>query len=163
VNIEPRVSSQRSTHLGYCLSNPAELGEPQEALGLRSSPSFVVQVKNPLARVPGGQRVGLSPNRHANYPDWIINNIFGRGRGTGREDYGLRFAPVESIELLEYEGAELLLIAARAGEEGSETSLGEGRGDGKHTSLLRYVALRDSKTALRHVEKKEVKMVSTRY
>jgi len=132
VNNEPRVPSQRSTHLGYCLSHPAEPGEPQEALGLRSSSSFVVQVKNPLAPVPGGQHVGLSPNKRANYPDWLINNAFGKGRGRGQENYGLRFAPVESIELLEYEGAELLLIAARSGEEGPETSLGEGRGHGKH-------------------------------
>jgi hypothetical protein len=56
--------------------------------------------------------------------------------------------------LLEYEGAELLLIAARVGE-GLETRLGGGRGDGKHASLLCYVALKDSKTALRDVEKKE--------
>ena len=132
MNNEPRVPSQRSTHLGYCLSHPAEPGEPQEALGFRSSSSFVVQVKNPLAPVPGGQHVGLSPNKRANYPDWLINNAFGKGRGRGQENYGLHFAPVESTELLEYEGAELLLIAARSGEEGPETSLGEGRGHGKH-------------------------------
>jgi hypothetical protein len=89
-------------------------------------------VKNPLAPVPGGQRVGLSPNKRANYPDRLINNAFGKGRGKGQENYGLRFAPVESTELLEYEGAELLLIAARSGEEGLEMSLGEGRGHGEH-------------------------------
>jgi hypothetical protein len=105
------------------------------------SPPFVIirQVKNLLAPVPGSRRVGLSPNRRANYPDWVINNIFGRCRGRGREDYGLRFAPVESIELLEY-GAELLLIAARAGEE-VETSLGEGRGDGRHATYCARLRL----------------------
>jgi hypothetical protein len=56
--------------------------------------------------------------------------------------------------LLEYEGAELLLVAARVGE-GLETRLGDGRGDGKHASLFCYVALKDSKTALRDVEKKD--------
>ena len=47
----------------------------------------------------------------------------------------MRFASVEREEMLDYEGAELLLIAARAGEEGLEKSLGEGRGKGKFRSL----------------------------
>jgi len=109
----------------------------------------VIQVKNPLASAPGGKRVGLSPHKRAKYPDWILDKIFGRGHGKGREDYGLRAR--------NYEGAELLLIAARAGEEGLETSLKEGRGDGKHFCLLRDILLRDNKTALRHSEEKESK------
>jgi len=117
----------------------------------------VIQVKNPLASAPGGKRVGLSPHKRAKYPDWILDKIFGRGHGKGCEDYRLRFASVESTELLEYEGAELLLIAARAGEEGLETSLKEGRGDGKRFCLLRDILLRDNKTALRHTEEKESK------
>jgi hypothetical protein len=36
VNKEPRVPSQQSTHLGYCLSHPAELGRPQKALGINN-------------------------------------------------------------------------------------------------------------------------------
>ena len=40
-------------------------------------------------------------------------------------------SPIESIELLEYEGVELLLIAARAK---TSLRLGEGRGNGKHAA-----------------------------
>ena len=134
MNNEPRVPSQRSPHLGYCLSHPAEPGEPQEALGLRSSSPFVVQVKNPLAPVPGGQRVGLFPNKRANYPDWFINNTFGKGRGRGQENYGLRFAPVESTKSLEYEGAELQV---RRRLEWYYSSLGEG---GRHGGYRPYCA-----------------------
>ncbi len=60
-----------------------------------------------------------------------MKEVFGKGGGRGRESYGLRFASVERKELLGVEGAELLFIAARSGEEGLETSLGEGRGNGK--------------------------------
>ncbi|KAI0275318.1 hypothetical protein BC834DRAFT_965718 [Gloeopeniophorella convolvens] len=129
VNNEPRVPSGRTTHLGYHLSHPAELGEPQKALALHMASSFVLQVKNPLAPNSGGQRVGLSPNKRAQYPDWIMNNVFGKGGSKGRESYGLRFAAVETMELLEHEGAELLLIASRAGAKELEISLGEGRGE----------------------------------
>ncbi|KAI0257015.1 hypothetical protein BJV78DRAFT_1272164 [Lactifluus subvellereus] len=118
VNNEPRVPSGRSTHLGYCLSHPTEPGEPQKALGLHlSSSSFIVQFKNPLTPASEGQRLGLSPNKRAKYSDWIIDNTFGRRGSKGREEYGLRFVSVETIELLKYKGAEPLLIVARAGEE----------------------------------------------
>ncbi|KAH9964205.1 hypothetical protein BC827DRAFT_1259717 [Russula dissimulans] len=118
VNNDPRVPSQRSTHLGYCVSHPSEPGEPQKPLGLHPSSSFMIQ--------------------RAKYPDWILDKISGRGRGKGREDCGLRFAPVEGIEFLEYEGAELLLIAARVGEElGNQET--------------------DNKAAPRHTKKKESK------
>ena len=62
----------------------------------------------------------------------------GRGGGRGREAFGLRFASLEREEMLDYEGAELLLIAARAGEEGLEKSLGEGRGKGVLLGLPQY-------------------------
>ena len=67
----------------------------------------------------------------AEYPEDIMVDVFGKGGRKGRENYGLRFAPCERPELLNYEGAQLLFIAARDGEEGLEESLGEGRGEGK--------------------------------
>ncbi|KAI0066434.1 hypothetical protein BV25DRAFT_1796388 [Artomyces pyxidatus] len=146
VNNEARVPSQRETHFGYHLSHPSEMGEIQEALGMHTASSFVLQVKNPLAPVTGGQRVGLSEDRRAKYPDWIMGDIFGKGGKRGRESYGLRFSSVEAIELLEYEGAELLFIAARSGEEGLETSLGEGRGE-----ALREIETKESKETIEEV------------
>jgi hypothetical protein len=70
----------------------------------------------------------------AQYPEWIMRDVFGMGGGAGskgREAYGLRFASCETPELLDYVGTQLLLIAAREGVEGLETSLGEGRGKGE--------------------------------
>lgn len=59
-----------------------------------------------------------------------MKEVFGKGGSKGREEYGLRFASCETMELLDYEGAQLLLIASRSGTEGLEESLGEGRGEG---------------------------------
>ena len=132
VNSETNTPSQRETHLGYHVSHPplAELGEAQTSLGIYSASSFVVQVKNPLAPANTSQQVHSKP---VEYPEWITRDIFGKTEGHGkggRESYGLRFASCETQELLDYKGAEVLLIAAREGEEGLEKSLGEGRGKG---------------------------------
>ena len=133
MNKEARTPSQRETHLGYHLSHPSgeQFGEVQEALGIHQASSFVLQVKNPLAPPSGPSQVGLSKGQRAAYPDEIMEGVFGKGGRRGRESYGLRFAACERRELLNYEGAELLFIAARSGEEGLEQSLGEGRGKGK--------------------------------
>ncbi|TBU54882.1 hypothetical protein BD310DRAFT_961148 [Dichomitus squalens] len=130
VNNEARTPSQRETHLGYHLSHPSgdQLGEVQEALGIHQASSFVLQVKNPLAPPTGPVQVGLPKNRRADYPEEILRGVFGKGGQRGRESYGLRFASCERRELLDYEGTELLFIAARSGEDGLEKSLGEGRG-----------------------------------
>ncbi|OSD06253.1 hypothetical protein PYCCODRAFT_1450228 [Trametes coccinea BRFM310] len=129
-NEDARTPSQRETHFGYHLSHPDDehFGEVQETLGIHQASSFVLQVKNPLAPPSGPAQVGLPKGRRAEYPEEILEGVFGKGGGRGRESYGLRFASVERRELLDYEGAELLFIAARSGEQGLETSLGEGRG-----------------------------------
>ncbi|TFY52545.1 hypothetical protein EVJ58_g9957 [Rhodofomes roseus] len=105
-----------------------EWGEVQAELGLHPASSFVLQVKNPLAPPTGPGRVGLPKSRTVDYPEYIMTEVFGKGGGRGREDFGLRFSSVERKEMLDYEGVELLFIAARSGESGLETSLGEGRG-----------------------------------
>ena len=139
VNSEAKQLSQRETHLGYYVSHPppSELGEVQKSLGIYSASSFVVQVKNPLAPANTPPQAHSRP---ADYPDWIMRDLFGKSQGhgraqsMGRESYGLRFANCEAQELLDYKGAEILLIAAREGEAGLEISLGEGRGKGVYTS-----------------------------
>ncbi|OJT04486.1 hypothetical protein TRAPUB_4756 [Trametes pubescens] len=129
-NEAARTPSQRETHFGYHLSHPDDehFGEVQQTLGIQQASSFVLQVKNPLAPASGPGQVGLSKGQRAEYPEEILEGVFGKGGRRGRESYGLKFAPIERRELLDYEGAELLFIAARSGEEGLETSLGEGRG-----------------------------------
>ncbi|EKM61403.1 uncharacterized protein PHACADRAFT_180527 [Phanerochaete carnosa HHB-10118-sp] len=131
VNSQGRTPSSRETHLGYHLSHPTpeNFGEVQEALGIHQASSFVVQVKNPKAPNTAGFNVGLPDGRKADFPQDIMREVFGAGGGKGRESFGLRFATVERSEMLDYEGAELLLIAARSGDDGLETSLKEGRGE----------------------------------
>lgn len=135
VNSEANIPSKRETHLGYHVSHPGkiDMGDVQKSLGIFSASSFILQVKNPLAPATGPQQAHSKP---AEYPDWILRGVFGAGKGhqkqsRGRERYGLRFVSCETPDLLDYEGAELLLIAGRDGEEGLETSLGDGRGTGK--------------------------------
>lgn len=156
VNASGSTPSARETHLGYHLSHPppSAFGGVQKALGIHPASSFVLQVKNPNAPNTGGVRVGLPGGKRAKYPAHIMREVFGAGEkgGRGREKYGLRFASVEREELLDYEGAELLLIAARAGEEGLEKSLGEGRGEGERGSVRPFLS-RDAEEFLVSVGK----------
>lgn len=137
MNAQKGPPSSRETHLGYHLSHPSpeNFGEVQEALGIHQASSFVVQVKNPEAPNTAGQQIGLSGSRKAEFSQDIMEEVFGVGGSKGRESFGLRFSTVERREMLEYEGAELLLIAARSGEDGLEASLGGGRGEGKFRNI----------------------------
>ncbi|KAH9897833.1 hypothetical protein C8Q73DRAFT_641408 [Cubamyces lactineus] len=157
-NEAARTPSQRETHFGYHLSHPDDehFGEVQETLGIHKASSFVLQVKNPLAPPSGPAQVGLPKGRRAEYPEEIMAGVFGKGGHRGRESYGLRFASVERQELLDHEGAELLFIAARSGEQGLEISLGEGRGhaleeaekdESKETmeEVMKEIAMNDGK------------------
>ncbi|KAL0579935.1 hypothetical protein V5O48_002106 [Marasmius crinis-equi] len=135
VNNNPSVPSKRETHLGYHISHPAEIQDSsvQAVLGIHIASSFILQVKNPLAPASFPRQAGASG---AEYPENIMESVFRKGGGKkGRESYGLRFASCETTELLDYEGAQLLLIAAREGEEGLETSLGDDRGHGRFSIL----------------------------
>ncbi|KAG2338347.1 hypothetical protein BDR05DRAFT_1043135 [Suillus weaverae] len=128
INSQGNVPSRNATHLGYHLSHPTELGNVQKALGIQIASSFVIQVKNPKAETQAAQRVGLPKSRRAIYSEDIMKHVFGRGE-KGRSPIGLRFANCNCIELLDHEGAELLLIPARTGTEGNDQSLGNGRGE----------------------------------
>jgi hypothetical protein len=128
VNSQGNVPSRNATHLGYHLSHPTEMGDVQKALGIHIASSFVIQVKNPKAEAPASQRVGLPKSRRAIYSEDIMKHVFGRGE-KGRSSIGLRFTNCNSIELLDHQGAELLLIPARTGTEGNDQSLGNGRGE----------------------------------
>ncbi|RDB14588.1 hypothetical protein Hypma_016467 [Hypsizygus marmoreus] len=128
VNNLPHVPSARTTHFGYHISHPSEIGEVQKELGISTAASFVLQVKNPLAPAATPQQAHM---KGADYPEYLLHGVFAAG-SKGRESYGLRFASCETPELLDYKGAQLLFIAARSGDEGLEVSLGEGRGKALH-------------------------------
>jgi hypothetical protein len=115
VNDEAHTPSSRETHLGYHISHPTSdnFGEVQKALGIHQASSLVLQVKNPDAPNNSPSNVGPPKGRRAEFPEHVMKEVFGQGGRRGRESYGLRFASVERREMLDYEGAELLLIAAR--------------------------------------------------
>ncbi|KAL6888649.1 hypothetical protein ACP4OV_009675 [Aristida adscensionis] len=100
------------THLVYKLELPPRgAGEPQEAMNVEPEASFLVQVKNPDPPPSGGRRGGggdggggfrgVQGKRRAAYPEHL------------RAAFGSRrFAAADPPDLLNYEGCELLLIAA---------------------------------------------------
>lgn len=96
------------THLAYALELPAEPGDVQRALNIVREGSFIVSVKNPEAPSPPG--LGHDESRRAKYPKTL------------RERFGdRRFIDLDPPDLLNYEGAEILLIGASgdvAGELG---------------------------------------------
>jgi hypothetical protein len=95
------VRHEDHTHLTYALELPAEPGPVQEALQIAKEASYILSVKNPQAPSPPG--AGLPEDEAARYPQ-PLEEIF-RGR---------RFAPADPPDLLDYPGAQLLLIGAAA-------------------------------------------------
>ena len=99
INTDTRVMSKRETHLGYHTFHPKS---PEMAHAPTTSPR-------------------QDRTKGADYPAWIMGDVFGAAAGQGqnerrgRKPYGLRFASCETPELFEYEGTQLLLIAAREG------------------------------------------------
>jgi hypothetical protein len=87
------------THFAYVLELPREPGPAQRTFNITKEASYVIAVRNPQAPAPRG--AGLRDDRRAAYPDELLARFGGR-----------RFAPVDTPELLDYEGAEIVLIGA---------------------------------------------------
>jgi hypothetical protein len=85
----------KQTELVYALQRPEEPGPAQHTLEIRKQARYVVAVRNP----------NLSP-RGARYPPELQERFEGR-----------RWIPIDTPALLDTEGAELLLIGARAAGE----------------------------------------------
>jgi hypothetical protein len=104
------VDHDGHTDLAYVLELPPEPGPAQDAFNIRHQASYVTAVKNPEAPTPQG--AGLSPKQRAEYPRELLERFGGK-----------RFIAIESPALLDYEGAELVLIGASedvSGELGIE-------------------------------------------
>jgi hypothetical protein len=95
------VRHEDHTHLAHALELPQKPGPVQKALEIEREASYIVSVKNPGA--PSPPEVGLPPDETARYPR-ALQEIF-RGR---------RFVPADPPELLDYPGAQLLLVGASA-------------------------------------------------
>jgi hypothetical protein len=93
------VRHEDHTHLAYELELPKRPGEVQEALEIEPEASFIISIKNPDAPSPPG--VGLRGERKVDFPRRLQERFRGR-----------RFADADPPDLLDYEGAEVLLIGA---------------------------------------------------
>jgi len=88
------VARGKNTYLAYTLELPAKRGEVQKALEIEPEASYVISIKNPAM-----------PGRRAAKPAHYPQNL--------KEKFNdLRFIPANPTQLLDYEGAELLLIGA---------------------------------------------------
>ncbi len=91
------------THLAYALELPAKLGEVQKMLNLEEEGNLLISVINPDK--PSPPDVGLPEEDEAKYPA-ELKKAFG----------DRRFLTLGPVELLDYPGAQILLIAAYAAE-----------------------------------------------
>lgn len=96
------------THLAYSLELPEKPGVVQRALKIAEEASYVISVKNPEKGSP--PQAGLRSDRKAHYPEKLQKAFAER-----------RFMNVERPELLDYPGAEIMLIGA---DEDPERELG---------------------------------------
>jgi hypothetical protein len=91
------VRGDRDTRLYYVLELPEEPGEVQRALNVAAEGAYILSVKNPESRSPRG--AGLEEERQADYPP-ELQKAFG----------GRRWIAAHPTALLDYEGAEFVLI-----------------------------------------------------
>jgi hypothetical protein len=82
----------------YALELPQLPGPVQHELNIEPEASYIFSVKNPEASSPPG--VGLTSKQKVDYPQHLEAKFHGR-----------RFLPADP-ELLNYEGVEVILIAA---------------------------------------------------
>src|SRR4051812_30593955 len=87
------------THLAYALAQAQDDARLQRDLNILPEASYVIAVRNPDAPAPPG--AGLPEHRRAQYPPELRERFAGR-----------RFIPADPPALLDYPGAELVLIGA---------------------------------------------------
>ena len=90
-----------NTNFIYVLELPEDLGEAQQALGIKTEASYIITIKNPESSSPQG--MGLPAEEKADLPKDLQNKFKQR-----------RFVPAEPPEFLDYPGVELILIGASA-------------------------------------------------
>lgn len=87
------------SHLAYVLAQGSDSERILRELNIRPQASYIVAVRNPDAPAPPG--AGLPEHKRAQYPPELRERFGGR-----------RFTPADPPELLDYPGAELVLIGA---------------------------------------------------
>ncbi|MCZ4090445.1 hypothetical protein [Sinorhizobium psoraleae] len=90
-------------HLSYALELPEKPGQVQKAFKIAPEASYALSIKNPEKGKP--VNAGLREEDEADYPEKLQEEF--RGRRFAREDVGL----------LDFKGAEFILIGARSNPE----------------------------------------------
>ena len=90
-------------HLAYALELPEHPADVQRAFRIAPEASFALSVKNPEASAPPG--VGLGDEQKPDFPKRLQAEF--RDRRFERED----------VKMLDYPGAEFILVGARANPE----------------------------------------------
>lgn len=93
------ISHNGHTHLAYVLELPEKPARVQEELNIEKQASYVITVKNPDKPQP--ENIGLFVGQSARYPQELMERFRGR-----------RFSEVDPPDFLNYEGTQLVLVAA---------------------------------------------------
>jgi hypothetical protein len=92
------------THLAYSLELPEKPRQVQQEFRIKDEASYIISIKNPKKGSP--PKAGLRGEQKAEYPE-KLQEVF-RDRN---------FADADPPELLDFEGAEIMLIGAREDPE----------------------------------------------
>jgi hypothetical protein len=139
------VDHDGHTHLAYVLELPSQPGEAQRVFRIEPEASYIVAVRNPDAPAPPG--TGLPPRRRPEYPEEL------RARFGSR-----RFSAVDPPELLDHEGAEVVLIGA-AGDAEAKLGIQLDRASERvsDAEILRRLRLQRGELRLEPLERGELR------
>lgn len=93
------VDHDGHTHLAYVLTRPDPPGPAQDLFRILPEASYVVAVRNPAAA--SDAPAGLGPRQRASFPPEVAARFDGK-----------RFLPLDDPHILDFEGAEIILIGA---------------------------------------------------
>ena len=121
-------SGVRACRFAYRLLTPITAGPAQVMLGLAAQGVVGMSVKNPAH--PGAPGVGLGAGERARFPPALAERAFGGLSG----GYSWAPASVNGGALLDFAGAEVLLVGGDAGPPppGGERAGGRGGAPGRH-------------------------------
>ena len=119
-------------HLSYSLELPEQPREVQQAFKIAPEASYALSIKNPEAGQP--RAAGLGREAKADYPQELQEEFRGR-----------RFAR-ENVRLLDYEGAEFILVGAhRDPEKAYGVALETEKEDEAHADIINRLRLAKSR------------------
>lgn len=98
-HLEGIYKSSTHTHLAYVLEVPSSLGPVQHGFHIEREAEFIITVKNPKSSSTGQ---GLRNKERVEYPKELQDKFGDK-----------KFIPVEPASLMDYNGAELILIGAK--------------------------------------------------